>query len=257
MKGISVTTQKVVVITGAAQGIGRACAEAFADRKYRLVLIDRLDTVHQVGGEIGAHDALSYAVDLSDAKGVEALTSEIDGAAGGVDILVNNAGINPKSTDGTAARVSNTTLDEWNRVLATNLTSAFLLSKWALSSMKERAWGRIVNISSRGGRVYSPAAGAHYAASKAALIGFNRALAGEGGPLGITANCVAPGRIDTPLTASAGAGSDEMRSRFLQETPVGRVGTADEIAAAVKFLASDGAAFITGAVIDVNGGSFG
>lgn len=245
----------VVVITGAAQGIGAAVARRLARPDRHLVLIDRSSGVENLAGELDAKVS-THQCDLGDDDAFTALIADLRSLER-CDVLVNNAGINPKNPDGSAQRIADMSLESWRKVLDVNLTATFRLSQWALHAMSTTGWGRIVNISSRGGRVYSPAAGPHYAASKAGMIGFTRALAGEGGPLGVTANCVAPGRIATPLTRSAGTGSDEARARFLRETPVGRVGEADEVASTVEYLISDGAAFITGAVIDVNGGSFG
>jgi 3-oxoacyl-[acyl-carrier protein] reductase len=122
--------------------------------------------------------------------------------------------------------------------------------------MKAQGWGRIVNMSSRAGRMYVPQAGAHYAATKAALIGFTRTVAGEGGPFGITANCVAPGRIETPLTTEDPSAA-ALGATFKSQTPAGRVGKPAEVAAAVNYLVSDAAGFVTGAVIDINGGVIG
>ena len=144
-----------------------------------------------------------------------------------------------------------TDVDEWQRVIAVNLTGTFLLCRAALPLMKRGGWGRIVNFSSQGGRMRSLLSGAHYAASKAGLIGFTRVLAGQVGGYGITANCIAPGRIDTEQSRSFGD-----VDTYLTQLPVGRFGEAADIAAGVEYLVSDGAGFVTGTVLDINGGFF-
>jgi len=253
----NVDTQRVVVITGAAQGIGKAIAERLTADDRRMVLIDRNEAVKETAAGLRAASAEGVISDLSQPQELVQTLARIRETYGRCDILVNNAGINPKSPDGTAARMFNTSLEAWEQVLTVNLTATFLTSQWALEMMKEQGWGRIVNMASRAGRIYSAAAGPHYSASKAGIIALTRAIAGEGGPYGITANSVAPGRIATPLTMRTGAGTEAAMQKFLSDTPVGRVGEAWEVAAAVAYLASDDAAFVTGAVIDINGGSFG
>ena len=170
----------------------------------------------------------------------------------GIDILINNAGIHPK-LDGKAIPIEKLALVDWNAMLAVNLTAAFLLCRELLSGMSSRGWGRIINISSRAGRALSPLSSVAYAATKAGLIGFSRTLAAEAAVGGVTVNTVAPGPVKTALT---GDSSTATQTRLVSTIPLGRYGEADEVAAAVAFLASDAASYITGAVIDVNGGSF-
>lgn len=245
---------RVALVTGAARGIGLAIAKRFCAEGMKVVAIDVLDEVEGVAAELTAqgHSAFPALIDLGDLPTIEPFVEKLIGEHGHIDILVNNAGISPKH-DGMRAPIDATALDEWRRVIDINLTACFLLTKATLPSMKERRWGRFVNIASQAGRTRSQVAGAHYAASKAGLIGFTRTLAGEAGTLGITANCIAPGRIDTPMASEAGA---EVNQRFVSGIPVGRVGLPEEVAAAAAYLASDEAAFVTGVCLDLNGGHF-
>lgn len=251
---------RVTVVTGAASGIGLAISRSLADEGHDLVLLDRSDGVHDTATEMAktASRATGYVVDLADRDAIAGITEKIRAEHGGVDILVNNAGIAPKRDDGSHPTIQETSQEQWDLVMAVNVTAPFLLSQWAMESMKERGWGRIVNISSRAGRVYSDTAGAAYSASKAAVIGLTRSFAGECGPFNITANTVAPGRIKTPLSDIGGeTGALKLHDRFASMVPLGRIGQPEELAAVVRFLASNESSFMTGAVLDVNGGTFG
>ena len=244
----------VAVITGAASGIGKATSATFARAGYRVVMLDRSAQVHSVADAMGSEGTLeAHNVELSDSGVAAALIGEIEKKHGRIDVLVNNAAISPKPK-GRKMSMEEIDIAIWNEVMAVNLAAPFVLSKAVLPAMKHRKWGRIVNVTSRSGRTYSPDVGAHYAASKAGLIGFTRILAGEVGPFGITANCVAPGRIMTPL-ASEGVGS-ALHEKCAAEVPGRRVGTPEEIGSAILYLASEDAGYITGAVLDVNGGCF-
>jgi 3-oxoacyl-[acyl-carrier protein] reductase len=174
----------------------------------------------------------------------------VEGQFGRLDILVNNAGISP-SHEGRSLDLEDMPVEEWDRVIAVNLTGTFLMCRAALPLMKRGKWGRIVNFSSQGGRTRSLLSGAHYAATKAGLIGFTRILAGQVGKHGITANCIAPGRIDTEQSRSFGDAA-----AYAAQLPVGRLGEPQDIAAGVEYLVSEGASFVTGTVLDVNGGYF-
>lgn len=253
-------TGRLAAVTGGASGIGLASVKRLIADGHSVIIIDRSDAAEQVAQELSTEKIPVYAklADLSRTDEIERLTEEIAEEFGGIDILVNNAGIHPKQPDGTHFPIKDISLEQWNLVMNVNMTATFLLSQWALEAMSERGWGRIINVASRAGRMYMPASGAHYAASKAAVIGFTRTLAGDGGPFGITANTVAPGRIKTPLSDVSGLGSSQnLHEEFAKSVPLRRVGRADELAGAVSFLASEDSSFVTGAVIDVNGGIFG
>lgn len=196
--------------------------------------------------------AAAIACDVAREESVNRLVNETVERFGGVDILVNNAGISPKH-EGRKTPVAETSAAEWQRVLDVNLSGAFLCSRACLAPMRRRRWGRIVNISSMAGRTKAEIAGAHYAASKAGMMGLARTLAAEVGRDGITVNCIAPGRIVTPMAEEVPA---EVNQTALARIPVGRLGTPEDVAAAVAFLASEQAGFISGVTLDVNGGAF-
>lgn len=199
-----------------------------------------------------ADNLLLVPADVSRDEEVQHLLEATRERFGPVAILVNNAGISPKH-NGVKAPVAQMDVEEWKRVLDVNLTGAFRCTSACLPDMQAAGWGRIVNIASQAGRTRSDIAGAHYAASKAGVMALARTVAGEAGGAGITVNSVAPGRIDTPMAQAAG---DTVNAEYLKRIPVGRLGTVDDVAAAVAFLASDDAGFITGVTLDVNGGSF-
>lgn len=261
MNAQQTTTGKIAVVTGGASGIGLATVKRLQEDGHTVVIVDRSEAAASVAQELskdGARPVFSEVADLGTAADIERVTAVITATYGGVDILVNNAGIHPKRNDGSHFPIEEISLEQWEQVMTVNLTATFLLSQWAMVQMKSKGWGRIINVSSRAGRVYMPISGAHYVASKAAVIGFTRTLAGDCGPYGVTANTVAPGRIKTPLSDVSGLGSSQnLHEEFSKSVPLGRVGTSDELAAAVSFLASEDASFITGAVLDVNGGIFG
>jgi 3-oxoacyl-[acyl-carrier protein] reductase len=242
--------ERVALVTGAASGIGLATARHFAQQGLRTVLLDRSAEVEAIARELPHAHAL--VADVGRADEVRAAMAQVQSRFGRCDVLVNNAGIHPKK-DGGKWKIEEIPLEQWNEVLAINLTSAFLFCQLALPLMRRQRWGRIVNVSSRGGRTVSPVASAHYAATKAGLIGFTRIASLEGAPDRITANCVAPGPIHSAMTAGS---SPEIRAAFAKAVPLGRYGDPEDVAATVGFLASDAAAFITGAVFDVNGGTY-
>ena len=240
---------RTAFITGASRGIGRACALALARTGTRVVVAARqLDKLEEVASEIRAAGAEAFvvAIDLGPPDSIKEAFTKAAKEFGRIDILVNNAGI---TRDGLAMRMKR---DDWDAVLQTNLSGAFFCIQQVLPGMVRERWGRIVNLSSVVGESGN-AGQANYVASKAGLIGLTKSLAQELGSRNITVNAVAPGFIETDMTAGL---NDETKAKILEGIPLKRMGTADEIAAAVRFLASDEAAYITGNVLDVNGGMF-
>jgi 3-oxoacyl-[acyl-carrier protein] reductase len=238
---------RVALITGASQGIGRACAVLLAQHGARVVTAARQqEKLAQLVAEIRAAGGQAAAVplDVSSAESIAEAFNQAEAAFGKVEILVNNAGI---TRDGLAMRMKR---DQWDAVLNTNLTGAFLCIQQVLPGMVRARWGRIVNISSVVGETGN-AGQANYVASKAGLIGLTKSLAQEVASRNITVNAVAPGFIETAMTAALEA---PQRDRLLPLIPLGRMGTDLDVAQAVRFLASDEAAYITGHVLDVNGG---
>ena len=244
----------VVVVTGAARGIGLEIATRFAAAGKHVVLVDMLDAVRDSAQALQRSGASVEAAqaDITDEAAVQALVQELRSRYGRIDILVNNAGISPKH-NGLKLPTEQTSLKEWKAVLDINLTGAFLLCRAVIPAMRERRWGRIINMASQAGRTGSGAAGAHYSASKAGLIGFARTLAIEVAGDNITVNCIAPGMVETALTAVQ---DENMKRNYITRIPMGRYGMPGDIAGTALFLASDDASFITGATIDVNGGTF-
>ena len=240
---------RIALVTGASQGIGRACALELARAGATVALAARNQAkLAEVAAEIEAAggQAAAFALDISSEESIKAAAKAVIERFGKVEILVNNAGI---TRDGLMMAMKRA---DWDDVLATNLTGAFLLTQALLRPMLKNRWGRIVNISSVVGRT-GQAGQVNYAASKAGLIGLTRSLAREVASRGITANAVAPGYIETPMTAVL---DEKLRTAMMAAIPLGRPGTDLEIAQSVAFLASDSAAYITGHVLDVNGGMF-
>ena len=242
--------ERVALVTGAARGIGAAVAAKLAALGHPVVLADVIPEVEATAARLPG--ARAIRLDVADPAAVAALPRALGDWWDRLGIVVNNAGISPK-LDGRPRRIRDMPLEEWNRVLAVNLTGAFLVSQACIAPLRARRWGRIVMMTSQAARAKSQVAGAHYAASKTGLMGFARSLAVELGPDGITVNSVAPGRIDTPMARGAAAGMNEA---CLTNIPLGRMGSPEDVAEVVAFLASDAAAYLTGATIDVGGGSF-
>ena len=235
---------KRALVTGASGGIGGAIAAALHKQGAVVTLSGtRMEALESVAGRLGERVHVATA-DLADPAAVDGLVPQAERLMDGLDILVNNAGL---TRDGLAVRMKD---EDWQLVMRVNLEAAFRLSRAALKGMMRQRFGRIVGITSVVG-VTGNAGQANYAASKAGMIGMSKALAQEVASRGITVNCVAPGFIDSAMT---GALNDKQREAILATIPAGRLGTSAEIAAAVVYLASAEAAYVTGQTIHVNGG---
>lgn len=241
-------TNRTAFVTGASRGIGRACALELARAGARVILAARQrEKLEEVAAEVRALGAEAFVVEIDLAS--PASIAQAFAAAkefGPIHILVNNAGI---TRDTLALRMK---LEDWEAVIQTNLTGAFLCIQQVLQGMMRERWGRIINISSVVGEAGNPGQ-ANYVASKAGLIGLTKSLAQEMASRNVTVNAVAPGFIETDMTAVLG---DDLKTNLLTRVPLKRLGKPEDIAAAVAFLASEGAGYITGHVLDVNGGMY-
>jgi len=246
---MSIAAGRIALVTGSSQGIGRACALELARAGATVALAARnLDKLTDVAAEITAAGgkAHTFALDVSSEESIKECAKAVIAHFGAVNILVNNAGI---TRDILALRMKR---KDWDDVLSTNLTGAFLMTQAVMSQMVKSRWGRIVNVTSVVGET-GQAGQANYAASKAGLIGLTKSLARELASRSITVNAVAPGFIETAMTEVLTEEQKAMNAKFI---PLGRVGTDVEVAHAVAFLASEEASYITGHTLDVNGGMF-
>ena len=237
-------TGKTALVTGASGGIGGAIAEALHGAGATVALSGTREAPLRALADRLGERAHVVTANLGDAESVLALPKAAVEAMGSIDILVNNAGI---TRDNLFMRMSD---DEWAQVLDVNLTSTFKLSRAVLRGMMKARWGRIVNITSVVGATGNPGQG-NYAAAKAGVVGMSKSLAYEVASRGITVNCVAPGFIETPMTDKL---TDDQKGKILTQIPAGRMGAPAEIAAAVLYLASPEAGYVTGATLHVNGG---
>jgi 3-oxoacyl-[acyl-carrier protein] reductase len=238
---------RVALVTGASQGIGRTCALKLAAAGATVAVAARnQEKLNELVQEITAAGgtAAAFPLDVGDEEQVKATMKAAIAQFGKIDILVNNAGI---TRDQLVMRMKRA---DWDAVLQTNLTSAYLCIQAVIPSMLKQRWGRIINITSIFGQM-GQAGQANYSASKAGLIGLTMAIAREVGSRNITCNAVAPGFIETPMTAVL---SEEFKQTAVKQIPLGRVGSPADVASAVAFLASDDASYITGHVLNVNGG---
>lgn len=237
-------TGKTALVTGASGGIGSDIARALHGQGAMVALSGtRREALDALAAELGGRTHV-LPCNLSDAAAVDALPKQAEDAMGGLDILVNNAGL---TRDNLFMRMKD---EEWDEVIRVNLTAAFRLSRASLRGMMKRRFGRIIGITSVVGVMGNPGQG-NYAASKAGMIGMTKSLAQEVASRNITANCVAPGFIRSAMTDAL---TDDQKGRIMGTIPAGRLGEASEIAAAVVFLASNEAAYVTGQTIHVNGG---
>lgn len=240
-------SRKIVLVTGASRGIGRAIAERFAKEGCFVIgTATSAKGAEAIGDYLSEFGGIGRVLDVCSDEAVEQLFDEIDSVYGTVNILVNNAGI---TKDGLLMRMKN---EDWAGVIDTNLTSIYRMSRRAVRGMMKARHGRIINITSVVGQMGN-AGQANYAASKAGVEGFSRALAREIGSRGVTVNCVAPGFVETDMTEEL---DERLVNSMLDAVPMGRMAQPDEIAAAVSFLASDDASYVTGAVLAVNGGMY-
>lgn len=245
-------TNQVVIVTGSGspKGIGRTIAKTFANQGAKLVIVDineagvneTVDIIKESG-----HEALGIKVDITSKESVDAMVKTIMDKFGRIDVLVNNAGISQKVT------VEDMTLDDMKRIFNVNMFGLFLCTQAVMKVMKKQQYGRIISLSSvsgkRGGGIFG---GAHYSASKAAVLGFSKNLAREVAIDGITVNCVCPGLINTEIWKSL---PKEQADKIISDIPVGRPGETQEIANTICFLGSKEASYITGEDVDINGGS--
>ncbi|HSJ27226.1 MAG TPA: SDR family NAD(P)-dependent oxidoreductase [Acidimicrobiia bacterium] len=235
---------KVALVTGAAGGMGRAIALALAERGATLALNDR-DASLMTSFRAGA-DTVFVAADVTDRAQVAAMMQTVADRFGTVDILVNNAGVLRPT------KIVDIDEDEWDFVVDVNLKGTFLCSQAVIPEMRAKGWGRIVNLSSTAGKNVSTMGGAHYTAAKAGILGLTRHIASEVARDGITVNAVCPGLIDTDMTR--GTITAEQARAYADSFPIPRLGLPDEVAELIAFLATDRAAYITGASLDINGG---
>ncbi|HZS13068.1 MAG TPA: 3-oxoacyl-[acyl-carrier-protein] reductase [Candidatus Dormibacteraeota bacterium] len=239
---------RVALVTGASRGIGRAAAIALAGQGASVAVGygSNMEAAERVAAELRTHDvsAIALGAELSDAEQAATLVPRTVEALGGIDVVVNNAGV---ARDNLALRMSDA---DWRAVIDVDLTAAFVICRAALRPLLRQRWGRIINVSSISGVMGNPGQ-VNYSAAKAGLIGMTKSLAREVGSRDITVNAVAPGFIETDMTETL---DTQLRVRVVEQIPVGRMGTADEVAAAIAFLASPAAAYVNGHVLHVDGG---
>jgi 3-oxoacyl-[acyl-carrier protein] reductase len=248
-------TGRVAVITGGAGGIGRAVAAELARRGARIALLDSDPDVLAITHEatFASGTATGHCTNVADPDSVSRAIDEVLAAHHGADILVNCAGIVVRR-NGKKIPAAEMTVAEWQRGIDVNLTGVFLCARAVLPAMKAARWGRIITLSSQGGRTGGAFSSVDYGAAKAGVIGFSRTLATEVGQFGVTVNCLAPGRVSTSMTDNPL--ETAQNDAWIAGLPIPRMGTPDEVAFAVAFLSTDAAGYITGTTMDINGGGF-
>lgn len=246
--------KRTAIVTGAARGLGFAIAERMARDGHQVFMLDVIDEVLNKASESlleKGYDVTPIRIDLASDEEISGLPARIGADFDNVSILVNNAGIAPVGPDGRRIPGPQLSLEQWERVLKINLTAPFRLMQLCIPSMARQNWGRIVNISSRAGRSPGGTSGADYVTTKSGILGLTRAFAMDVGPSGITVNSIAPGRLDTDMGMSS---NQDVLNEVRARTPVGRFGSPAEVASLVSYLAGEESGYITGAVVDVNGG---
>lgn len=236
---------KTILITGGTRGIGKACAELFINKGYKVAITyEKSDAIAEEMRNAYPADFMAIKCDVASGKEVRQAFDEIEKNLGGVDILINNAAISEQKM------LCDVTEDDWDRMFDVNMKGMFNTVKCAMSHMVHQKSGKIINISSIWG-ISGASCEVVYSSTKAAVIGFTKALAKELGSSGICVNCVAPGVIDTDMNKLHG---EDVMEELKEETPLGRIGTTEDVAKTIEFLAEDGSSFITGQVISPNGG---
>jgi 3-oxoacyl-[acyl-carrier protein] reductase len=247
-------TGKVAIVTGGAGGIGGATIQFLANEGAKVVISDingeEAKKLEESLSKNGV-SALAVKTDIGSYQQVKELTQKALAVFGRIDILVNNAGMPSAKKEGKKINLWETSVEIWERLIDVDLNGYFYCCREIVPHMIPNGWGRIVNVSSQAARTGGQSAGADYTTAKAGVIGMTKSLAAEVGKYGITVNAVAPGRIDTPIIRIV---PPEVNAEFVKKTPLGRLGTAEDVAGTIMFLISDAASFITGATIDVNGG---
>ncbi|MGE5254030.1 MAG: SDR family NAD(P)-dependent oxidoreductase [Planctomycetaceae bacterium] len=245
---------KVAIVTGGGSGIGAATARGLSREGAKLVVADwNPENLQKMGVEMKKEDRpfLGLKIDVSSEKEVQKMVSQTVSHFGGIDFLVNNAGISPKHK-GRKQNLWEMSIEEWDRVMAVNIRGVFLCCRFAVPRMIERGGGAIVSLSSQAAKAGSAITGSHYVISKAGVVGLTKILAREVAQYKIRVNAVAPGRIDTPMIWDV---PPEVNEQIRKNIPLGRLGKAEDVADPILFLLSEAASFITGVVIDINGGA--
>lgn len=250
--------REVAVVTGGSSGIGLAIVERFLSLGYAVAFFSRTEysvskACERIRENFPGLNVLGEPVDLRDANGVNAFFSKVRMELGAARCLVNNAAISPKGENGRRRPLHELSVTEWDDVIRTNLTGAFLCTQCVLPDMMARSYGRIVSIGSLAGRTMPRIAGAAYAASKSGLAGLMRSVAIEYAAYGVTANTLCPGRI---LTSMTGGKDNTANQAVLQRIPIGRLGKPTDVAGMATYLCSEEGGFVSGATIDINGGEF-
>jgi NAD(P)-dependent dehydrogenase (short-subunit alcohol dehydrogenase family) len=250
-------SRRVALVTGASRGIGRSIAERMARDGFALLLnASNGKALEATAQEIAASGATvdTFVADISDRDAVASMLARAEARFGRLDVVVNNAAVSLR-VEGRPPALEVTPLDHWDRMLAVNLTGPFLVCRAAVPLMKRNRWGRLIFIGSIGARMHTGNTSLPYASAKAGLLGLARLLAAELGRDGITVNTVLPGRIKTGMSDTY-SNYEALDIEYTRRTPVGRIGRPEDVAAAVAYLASDEASFVTGAMLDVNGGLY-